>query len=139
METYEELIVKICQILFGPATHGFVKGCDSGKDAVFRGTACNFPNVSYPWTGIIVIQAKHTSSPFVLISENRNFFNPGSITAILTKEAKKIWTLRNNGAITHYFLATNRRLTGGIEDRVIEYLAKESGLNATNIHIYDSL
>ena len=57
---FEELVVALCRRLLGMATQGFAKGPDGGRDAKFVGTAELLPSSQAPWSGTVIVQAKHT-------------------------------------------------------------------------------
>ena len=57
---FEELVIEFCAELLGNGVQGFVTGPDGGRDARFSGTAMLVPSETDPWSGKIVIQAKHT-------------------------------------------------------------------------------
>jgi hypothetical protein len=56
-EQFENLVVCLCQHLFGVSVQGFAKGPDGGRDAKFVGTAEMHPSKANPWVGTTIIQA----------------------------------------------------------------------------------
>lgn len=119
---FEDLVTLICRELLGPAVTSFSPGPDGGKDAKFSGTASAFPNAQYPETGKFIVQAKHTSNPVASCSDYE--FE----TTLLNKEIPKIKKQFDEGRLTHYILFTNRRKTGGAEDRIPARITAETGV-----------
>jgi hypothetical protein len=99
----------------------FAAGRDGGKDAKFEGTAVAFPSTTDPATGKFIIQAKHTTYP---ASCSDSDFE----TTLINKEIPKIKRQFEEGLLTHYLLFTNRRKTGGAEDRIPARISKETGV-----------
>ena len=92
---FENLVVDLCQYLFGVATQGFAQGKDGGRDAKFVGTAKQFPSDNNPWNGTVIIQAKHTSSYNKSFSES-DFFSESNKSCVILKEIPKIKALKAN-------------------------------------------
>ena len=114
-DDFENLIILICNKILGVATIHFAKGKDGGKDGRFTGKANCFPSEAEPWSGKIIIQAKHTSKENASCSDS-------SFSTILKKEVlPAIQKLKKNNEIDYYLLFTNRKLTG-IQDNKIECL-----------------
>lgn len=57
---FENLIIHLCYKLLGFGTKTFSDGADGGRDARFDGTANEIPSRNTPWSGLTIIQAKHT-------------------------------------------------------------------------------
>lgn len=119
---FEELVVLICRELMGIGITSFAAGPDGGKDAKFEGTASAFPSAAAPATGSFIAQAKHTASPVASCS-NYDFE-----TKLLNEEIPKIKRQFDEGRLTHYLLFTNRRKTGGAEDRITGRIKSETGV-----------
>jgi hypothetical protein len=119
---FESLIVLICRELMGIGITSFAAGPDGGKDAKFEGTATAFPSAVAPATGNFIVQAKHTTSPVASCSDY-DFEK-----TLIDKEIPKIKRQFNEGRLTHYLLFTNRRKTGGAEDRIPEHIKSETGV-----------
>jgi len=133
---FEELIVALCQYLFGAATLGFAQGKDGGRDAKFVGTAAQFPSTNNPWSGTVIIQAKHTSSYNKSFSES-DFFSENTKSCIILKEIPKIKTLKANGELDYYFLVSNRKLTGNADASIRNYISAQAGIPIENIYLAD--
>ena len=88
--------------LFGAGTKKFAPGKDSGRDALFEGTAQAFPDKTKPWSGITVIQAKHTSDVTASCSDK-------AFARLMKNEVPKIQALRASKELDHYVCFTNRK------------------------------
>ena len=114
---FEELCSKICIQILGEGFVNFAKGKDGGRDGKFQGKANEFPSKERPYEGKFIVQAKHTTSPIALCSDSK--FNK-----ILEEEIPNIEKLNANGELEHYFILTNRKLTGN-QEPIIESKIKE--------------
>jgi len=124
---FEHLVVALCQFLLGAGTQGFATGPDGGRDAKFVGTADLLPSKAAPWSGTVVIQAKHTNGINKSFTDP-DFFSERSGTAVITVELPRITRLWAAGSLDHYVLFANRRLTGQGESVIRAYVAEKSGL-----------
>jgi len=131
---FEELVVLLCQQLFGIATQGFAKGPDGGRDAKFVGTAERFPSTSDPWNGKTIIQAKHTNRDNGSFSES-DFFSEKNKSCVLQKEIPRIKNLREQGDLDYYFLVANRRLSGNANTDICRFIAKETDIPESHIYL----
>ncbi len=122
-DQFENLIVFLCKRLLGTSVQGFAKGPDGGRDAKFVGTAELYPSKAEPWSGITIIQAKHTNGYNRSYSES-DFYNTIRDNTVLGKEILRIIKLRTNKQIDNYMLFANRRLAGNAESEIRTYLAK---------------
>src|SRR3954465_13394955 len=95
-DQFEKLIVLLCQRLLGASVKGFAKGPDGGRDAKFVGTAELHPSRAAPWSGTVIIQAKHTNGYNRHFGES-DFYNPRSVSTVLGKEIPRIKKLRDAG------------------------------------------
>jgi len=120
---FEQLVVLICRELMGIGITSFAPGRDGGKDAKFEGTATTFPSPTAPASGKFIVQAKHTSSPVASCSD-KDFE-----TTLIDKEIPKVRRMFENGTLTHYLIFTNRRKTGGAEDRIPERIKSATGVH----------
>ena len=103
---FENLVALICSEIFGTGTVIFTDGKDEGRDAEFNGIANNFPSKSKPWSGKIIIQAKHTQRNNASCSES-------DFQSILkTSVIPAIQKLKEKNEIDFYLLFTNRKLSG---------------------------
>ncbi|MES2308823.1 MAG: ABC-three component system protein [Verrucomicrobiota bacterium] len=131
---FESLIVFICQRLLGISVQGFAPGADGGRDAKFHGTADLHPSKTSPWTGITIIQAKHTRGINKHFSES-DFYNIESNSNILAKEILRIKALRQKKQLDNYMLFSNRKLTGIAESEIRTYLSKECDIPQISIYL----
>lgn len=129
---FEELVVFLCRHLLGMGTQGFAKGVDGGRDAKFVGTAELLPSKAAPWSGTVIVQAKHTNGYNRSFSEG-DFFNPKSANTVVGKEVPRITKLRGANQLNHYMLFANRRLTGNAESDIRAHIAKACGLAESSI------
>lgn len=128
---FESLVIAICQSILGIGCKTFSVGKDGGKDSWFNGTAQKFPSTSSPWSGIFVIQAKHTASSDASCSDN-NFH--GNKTSIISKEIARLQEIQKDNPFDNYLMFTNRKLAGGAHARIKQTLS--SGLNIDNTEIF---
>lgn len=133
---FEDLLVCVCQKLFGISVQGFAQGPDGGRDAKFEGTAELHPSKASPWVGKTIIQAKHTNG------YNKRFSDPDFFSdradAILQIESKRVKTLKKQGELDHYFICSNRRLGGNTESKIKNFISKECGIPTSSIYICDT-
>jgi hypothetical protein len=130
-DDFEKIIVQICQNVLGIGVTGFAKGKDGGRDGRFEGTAQNYPSTSKSWDGKFIIQAKHTTNSEASCSDNDFFGNKTSVVAL---EIEKIKKLKAVGEIDNYFCFTNRKLTGGSEEKIRNAIKNESKIANVGIH-----
>lgn len=126
-DQFEQLVVLICQRLLGMGVQGFAKGVDGGRDAKFIGTAQLIPSTAAPWSGSVIIQAKHTNGYNRSCSE-ADFFSTKSGETVIGKEVPRIKKLREGKQLDHYMLFTNRSVTGNAESDIRAYIATNCGL-----------
>lgn len=122
---FEALAVRICLHWLGNGVTPFAPGRDGGRDGKFSGTAKNFPNDKDPLSGHFVLQAKHVASP------NKSCSDP-DFRRLLKKEHPKVKRLSGKGLCDHYIVFTNRKLTGGADEALIEAL-QEQGIKSAHI------
>lgn len=122
-DVFEEIVISICQEILGKGVTGFSSGRDGGRDAKFNGTAANYPNKEHPWSGQIVIQAKHTLNPIADCS-NRKFRSD-----FKRDEIPRIIKLRQKNIIDYYLLFTNRKVSGGADEWFTDLINTETGIN----------
>ncbi len=120
-EFFEDLVWHICSRLFGMGVSKFPPGKDGGKDGRFIGTAQAYPDTVAPWSGKIIIQAKHTKSINASCST-------AEFKAIMNLEKTKIKALKKKGELTHYICFTNRKRSGVKADELERALQKECDL-----------
>lgn len=111
-DSFESLIIRICEDILGKGVTGFAKGRDGGRDGRFEGTAQSYPSEAGPWKGKFIIQAKHTTDSEASCSDGEFFGNKSSI---ITLEIEKIKRLKSDNEIDNYLCFTNRKLTGNKE------------------------
>jgi hypothetical protein len=112
---FEALVVRICIRWLGQGVTPFAPGRDKGRDGKFHGTANCFPSDANCLSGHFVLQAKHVSAPDRSCSD-RDF------AKLLKDEEPKIKRLVGLGICDHYIVFTNRKLTAGSDERLIESL-----------------
>lgn len=130
---FERLVVHCSRPLFGPALQSFAAGPDGGRDARFEGTANNFPSAAQPWTGVTVIQAKHTNATNAHFSDSD--FSSDAATSVLTEELKRIKKLIDAKDLDNYLLFSNRRLGAVASAGIVARVARETGLDRSRIFL----
>ena len=133
-DQFEKLIVLLCQRLLGISVKGFAKGPDGGRDAKFVGTAQLHPSTALPWTGTVVVQAKHTNGYNRHFGE-ADFHSTKSNDTVIGKEIPRIIKLRQAKQLDHYMLFANRRLAGNADQTITQHLAKECDLPEGSIYL----
>lgn len=124
-DEFEKLVVQICTRWLGQGVTPFAQGKDAGRDGKFHGTANSFPSAADPFQGHFVLQAKHVNSPNKSCSD-REF------QSLVKKEHSKVKALIEAGICDHYLIFTNRKLTGGADQKLIAELQK-LGLKSAHI------
>lgn len=123
-DDFENMIVLICNHILGTSTMPFAKGKDGGKDGKFEGTANCIPSETKPWTGKIIIQAKHTIKIDASCSDS-------DFNSILDKEViPSVKKLAAINEINYYLLFTNRKLTGVQDSKIGSLIEAETGIPA---------
>lgn len=133
-DQFEDLIVFLCRYLLGVGVKGFAKGPDGGRDAKFVGTAQLMPSTADPWTGTVIVQAKHTNGYNKSFSETE-FYSLKSEKTVIGEEVLRVKKLRVAKQLDHYMLFSNRRLAGNAEQTITTYLAKATGLPESSIYL----
>ncbi|NKX41772.1 hypothetical protein HGG71_09885 [Rhodobacteraceae bacterium R_SAG2] len=133
-EQFEQIVVAIGQRLFGAGLIGFAKGKDGGRDAKFNGTAECYPSRAAPWTGCTITQAKHTNAINASFSD-LDFCNFKKRTGIIFDELPKIQALVASGEAQNYLLVSNRKLSGLFQQKLVQLIADETGLENRNIAV----
>lgn len=132
---FENLVLAICGELLGLGVQGFTKGADGGKDGKFIGTAKQYPSDNHPWSGTIIIQAKHTTGVNKHYKDT-DFYSKKGKTNILAKEVTKVKTMFDNGKLDYYMLFANRSLAGNAEEEIKAYISKHTGLDIKHIAVF---
>ncbi len=114
-QEFEELVICLCQKILGTGTIHFSTGPDGGRDALFNGTAENFPSASNPWHGRFIIQAKHTEKPLASCSD-------ADFNRILKDEIPKLQNLIEQKEVDYYLLFTNRKLSGNQNAKISDFI-----------------
>jgi len=133
-EQFEKLIILICQKLLGISVQGFTAGADGGRDAKFVGTAELHPSTAAPWTGTVIIQAKHTNGYNKSFSE-ADFYSKTSQSTTIAKEIPRIKSLQKNNNLDHYMIFANRRLTGNTESDIRTYIAVQCNIPESSLYL----
>lgn len=131
---FEQLVILICQNLFGMGVQGFSEGRDGGRDAKFHGTAESFPSTSSPWQGVTIIQAKHAAGYNTSFSES-TFFKQGNKSCLIAKELPRVKNLFDSKKLDNYILFSNRKLTGGAEDNICQHIHENVGISLEKIKL----
>jgi hypothetical protein len=124
-DQFEWLVVRVGARMFGDGVISFAAGRDGGRDAKFHGTAVAFPSPASPLSGHFVLQSKHVSRPGASCSD-RDFERE------MKGEHKQIKRLFGEGICDHYLAFTNRRLTGGTDEKHTNAI---KALGPTSAHI----
>lgn len=132
-DQFERFVVQVASHLFGSGVQEFAKGPDGGRDARFEGTAERFPSSTGPWTGITVIQAKHTNAVNAHFAEGA--FSGVRKSSVLSEETSRIKNLVATGECDNYLLVSNRRLGGRTAPAIVKRIATETGLPTARIHL----
>ena len=112
---FESVVVQICVRWLGQGVTPFASGKDGGRDAKFHGTATCFPSANKPHAGHFVVQAKH-------VNERDRSCSDRDFAKQLKGEHSKVRRLSAGGLCNHYIVFTNRRLTGGADEKLIKEL-----------------
>lgn len=123
---FEQLINTICQRILGTGVIAFSPGKDGGRDGKYTGIAQNYVSDADKWSGIFIIQAKHTISPIASCSDS-------DFEAIVDKEIIKIQKLKVNNEIDNYLLFTNRKYTGVKGERLTKKIIDNTGVQKVAI------
>jgi len=130
-QQFEELVVQICLKLLGLGVQPFSSGPDGGRDARFQGTAAKFPSTQKPYSGMFVVQAKHTENPIGKFSDTD--FSGNSAKAVITQEIPRIRRLVTAMELDHYLLFSNRRLAGTIDATIRKRIINETGAKTVEL------
>jgi hypothetical protein len=130
---FERLVVQCARKLFGSGVQAFSTGPDGGRDAVFEGTAEQFPSKTGPWTGITVIQAKHTLGTNLHFSDKN--FGGEADSSVISTELPRVKRLGENGELTNYLLFSNRRLGGVFGPQLTARIAEECSIPREQVHL----
>lgn len=125
-DSFENLVVMLCQKILGISTIAFSKGKDGGRDGRFEGKANHYPSDNDTWNGKFIIQAKHTYKINASCSDS-------DFKTILNKEIPKIKKLKSSGEIDYYLIFTNRKLTGGKDVAIRNTIQQECNIKCNII------
>lgn len=131
---FEDLVIAVCQKLLGIGVQGFAEGPDGGRDAKFIGTAELHPSQAKPWSGTVIIQAKHTNDPYSKFSDTK-FFSLNDDSCVIAQLIPKIIRLRQNGELDHYMLFSNRRLTADADSNIRKYTSQKTNLQEGSVYL----
>ena len=127
---FESLVIHLCYELLGFATETFSEGKDGGRDSRFEGRANLYPSAAEPWTGVTIIQAKHTSAYNKKFSDGEFF---GTASSEVDGEIPKILKLIKSDSLKNYFLFSNRKLPASASLTIRDYISGQTGLHSSNI------
>lgn len=130
---FERLVVECARKLFGIAVQSFATGVDGGRDARFEGTAELFPSKTEPWTGLTIIQAKHTNATNAHFSDSE--FSSISKSSTLTEELVRVNKLVAKGEIDNYWLVANRRLGAVAHEKLKKRIANEIKIGSKQVYL----
>lgn len=133
-DQFEDLVVLLGQQLLGTGVQGFATGPDGGRDARFHGTADLYPSRNGPWTGQVILQAKHCNG------FNKSFSDPDfsgpQASSVLSKEMPRIVALRKDGELDRYMLFSNRSLTANADQKIRARISDEAEIDIASIAIF---
>jgi len=127
---FESLVIHLCYELLGLATETFSDGKDGGRDSRFEGKANLYPSIAEPWTGVTVIQAKHTAGYNKKFSDGEFF---GTASSEIDGEIPKIINLIESDSLRNYFLFSNRKLPATASVTIRDYISVKTSLQSSNI------
>lgn len=133
---FEELVILLCQELFGMGVTGFADGKDGGRDARFTGRAQAYPSATDPWDGCVIVQAKVTHGMNAAFSDS-DFFSETGSTNTIAKEIPRIKALKASEELDYYFLVSNRRLTAATDKKLRAHLSEQCQIEANRIALVD--
>lgn len=131
---FENFVITLCHELFGIGAQSFSPGPDGGRDSRFHGIANRFPSIASPWKGLTIIQAKHTIQCRAKFSDT-DFFSENSSCCEIATETDKIVKLKNNNEIDNYIIFSNRKLASMVNEKIINYISKKTGLDREKIYL----
>jgi hypothetical protein len=125
---FESLTLTIASKILGIGVTGFSSGPDGGRDGRFVGTASHYPSATTSWKGKWIVQAKHTENPIATCSDS------GFISTFEKEEIPRIKALVANDELDIYLLITNRRKSGGADQKLRTLL--RSALDHDNFGVH---
>ncbi len=137
-DEFEHLTVAICKKVLGSGVHGFTKGPDGARDASFEGTAESYPSSASPWSGKMIIQAKHVDDQNKSCSDHDFFKNESSI---VKREIRRLNQIKSDTGETLdcYLIFTNRKLTGGIHPKIVKLIKTDLNIKYADIIGFNDL
>lgn len=130
---FERVVVEMARDLFGAGVQSFTTGKDGGRDARFHGVAERFPSSQEPWSGLTIFQAKHTNG--INAHFHDRAFSGTDNESVLAQEMPRIKRLVNEDGASNYFLVANRRLGSITNEKLINWIASETGLERHSIFL----
>lgn len=130
---FEQLVVQMSRKLLGRSVQGFSAGIDGGRDARFEGIANGFPSEISPWSGITIIQAKHTNAYNVRFGDAG--FSGDSDSSVITEEIVRVKKLVAAKSLDNYLLFSNRHLSSLSNEAILNRLSDECGIQRTSLHL----
>lgn len=127
---FESLVIHLCYELLGFGTETFSDGKDGGRDSRFEGKANSYPSIVEPWTGVTIIQAKHTSAYNKKFSDGEFF---GTASSEIDGEIPKIIKLIESDLLKNYFLFSNRKLPANAASNIRNYISVQTGLESSSV------
>lgn len=130
---FEQLVVQMSRKLLGRSVQGFSAGIDGGRDARFEGTANGFPSDQSPWSGVTIIQAKHTNAFNMRFGDAA--FSGTSDSSVITEEIIRIKKLVAAKSLDNYLLFSNRHLSALSNETILKRLADECEIKTESLHL----
>ena len=124
---FESLVNDVCHKILGTGAIRFSKGADGGRDGRFEGTAEKFPSSRSPWSGLFIVQAKHTIKP------NGSCSDYDFEKKEVPKEIERLKKLTQKESIQNYIIFTNRKLAGNQEAKLRKKIVDETEIRNVSI------
>jgi hypothetical protein len=130
---FERLVVQCSRKLFGIGVQSFATGIDGGRDARFDGVAERYPSTASPWSGITVIQAKHTNALNAHFSDSS--FGSEAATSVISKELDRVRSLAASEELDNYLLVANRRLGANTSSDIANRIADHAEVSRSSVKL----
>lgn len=130
---FERLVVQCGRKLFGIGVQSFATGADGGRDARFDGVAERYPSTASPWSGITVIQAKHTNALNAHFSDPK--FGSEAATSVVSQELDRVRRLATSNELDNYLLVANRRLGANTSSSIVNRIADQANVSRSRVKL----
>lgn len=122
-QSFERMVQALCAKVIAPGIQVFGSGPDGGREASFRGKM-NYPSITDPWDGYLIVQAKFKERPGDADEDGR------WVKEQLEKELDEFDRSSNRTKPHYYLLVTNAVLSPvggkGWKDKLDALLSKRS-------------